>query len=115
MIGGAFGRLNGVAAGCTVSLNYKKKIEASIGNEYVFDTTSKSGNFYYAWPQLTYSPKKWFHVGAVAQHTAAYHNAINIQRGFLVGFSHKKLEFTTYVFGPGTASATGVLELGVSF
>jgi hypothetical protein len=115
MIGGAFGRLDGVAAGCAVSLNYKKKIEASIGNEYVFDTTSKSGNFYYAWPQLTYSPVKWFHVGAVAQHTAAYHTAVNIQRGFLVGFSGKKSEFTTYVFDPGTASTTVVLEWGVTF
>ena len=115
MIGGVFGRLNGIAPGCEASLNYKNKVELSIGNEYVFDTTSKSGNFYYAWPQLTYSPVQWLHVGAVAQHTEAYHPALNIQRGFLVGFSHKKLEFTTYVFGPGTSSATVVLETGVSF
>ena len=115
MIGGVFGRLNGIAPGCEASLNYKKKVILSIGNEYVFDTTSKSGNFYYAWPQLTYSPVQWLHVGAVAQHTAAYQTALNIQRGFLVGFSHKKMEFTTYVFGPGTSSATVVLETGVSF
>ncbi len=115
MIGGVFGRLNGIAPGCEASLNYKKKVMLSIGNEYVFDTTSKSGNFYYAWPQLTYSPVGWLHVGAVAQHTAAYQTALNIQRGFLVGVSHKKLEFTTYVFGPGTASTTVVLETGISF
>jgi hypothetical protein len=115
MIGGVFGRLNGIAPGCEASLSYKKKVVLSIGNEYVFDTTSKSGNFYYAWPQLTYSPVQWLHVGAVAQHTAAYHTALNIQRGFLVGVSHKKLEFTAYVFGPGTASTTVVLETGVSF
>jgi hypothetical protein len=115
MIGGVFGRLNGIAPGCEASLNYKKKIVLSIGNEYVFDTTSKSGNFYYAWPQLTYSPREWLHVGAVAQHTAAYQTSVNIQRGFLVGFSHKKFEFTTYVFSPGTESATVVLETGVSF
>jgi hypothetical protein len=54
-------------------------------------------------------------VGAVAQHTAAYQTALNIQRGFLVGVSHKKLEFTTYVFGPGTASTTVVLETGIGF
>jgi hypothetical protein len=115
MIGGAFGRTNGIAAGCNVSLNYRKKIEASVGNEYVFDTTSKSGDFYYAWPQLTYSPVEWFHVGAVAQHTAIYHTSFSIQRGFLVGFSHKRWELTTYVFDPGSASTTGVLELGLSF
>jgi hypothetical protein len=115
MIGGVFGRTTGIAPGCEVSLNYKKKIEASINNEYVFDTTSKSGNFYYSWPQITYSPVKWLHIGAVAQHTAAYHTTLSVQRGFLVGFSHKKLEFTTYVFDPGTASTTAVLEWGVSF
>jgi hypothetical protein len=114
MIGGIFGRTNGIAPGCEASLTYKK-IEASISNEYVFDTTSKAGNFYYSWPQLTYSPVEWFHVGAVAQHTKAYHTAFSVQRGFLVGFSHKQLEFTTYVFNPGTATVTAVLEVGVSF
>jgi hypothetical protein len=114
MIGGVFGRTNGIAPGCEASLTYKK-IELSISNEYVFDTSSKSGNFYYAWPQLTYSPVEWFHVGAVAQHTKAYQTAFSAQRGFLVGVSHKALEFTTYVFNPGTASTTVVLEVGVSF
>ena len=55
MIGGVFGRTNGIAPGCEASLTYKK-IELSIANEYVFDTMHKSGNFYYSWPQLTYSP-----------------------------------------------------------
>jgi hypothetical protein len=115
MIGGVFGRTNGIAPGCEVSLQYKTKIEFSITNEYVFDTTSKSGNFYYAWPQLTYSPKEWLHLGAVAQHTAAYHTPVNIQRGFLVGFSYKNWEYTTYVFNPGIAGTTVVLEGGVRF
>jgi hypothetical protein len=115
MLGGVFGRTNGIAPGCEVSLSYRKKVEASISNEYVFDTTSKSGNFYYSWPQLTYSPVDWFHVGAVAQHTAAYQTSFSIQRGFLVGFSRKKWELTTYVFDPGTTGTIVVLESGVSF
>lgn len=115
MLGGVFGRTTGIAPGCELSLNYKKKLEFSLTNEYVFDTTSKSGNLYYAWPQLTYSPLKWLHVGAVAQHTAAYHTSLNIQRGFLAGLSHKKFEFTTYVFDPGTSGTTVVLESGVTF
>jgi hypothetical protein len=44
-----------------------------------------------------------------------YQTAFNIQRGFLVGFSGKKLEFTTYVFDPGTTGTTTVLETGMSF
>jgi len=114
MIGGVFGRTTGIAPGCEASLTYKK-IELSINNEYVFDTTHKSGNFYYAWPQLTYSPLEWLHVGAVAQHTAAYHEPVHLQRGFLVGFSHKKWEFTTYVFDPELPDPVVVLEAGVSF
>ena len=112
MIGGVFGRTNGIAPGLEISLKYKNKLELSIANEYVFDTTSKSGNFYYAWPQLTYSPKEWLQVGLVAQHTVAYQNGVNIQRGFLVGFSHGHWEYTTYVFNPGIAGTTVVLELG---
>ena len=99
--------------GCEASLTFKK-IEVSISNEYVFDTGRKSGSFYYAWPQLTYSPVEWLHVGAVAQHTKAYQTTFDIQRGFLVGLSHKQWEFTTYVFNPG-ADTTVVLEAGVSF
>lgn len=114
MIGGVFGRTNGVAPGCEASLTYKK-IEASISNEYVFDTGSKNGNFYYAWPQLTFSPVSWFRVGAVAQHTKIFESSLDIQRGFLVGASHKQWEFTTYVFNPELAEPTVVLELGVSF
>ena len=114
MIGGVFGRTTGIAPGCEASLTYKK-IEASISNEYVFDTTHKSGNFYYSWPQLTYSPVDWFRMGLVAEHTKAFHTSLDVQRGFLVGFSHKKVEFTTYIFNAGFTDPTVVIEVGVGF
>jgi len=114
MIGGVFGRTNGIAPGCEASLTYKK-IEVSIANEYLFDTGSKAGNFYYTWPQLTFSPIDWLRIGAVAQRTKAYQTPADTQRGFLVGFSHKQLEFTTYVFNPHLDKPTVVLEVGVSF
>ncbi len=114
MIGGVFGRTTGIAPGCEASLAYKT-IELAISNEYVFDTTHKSGNFYYAWPELTYSPLNWFRVGLVAQHTKAFHSSLDVQRGFLVGVSHKKWEFTSYVFNLGFTDPTVVLEMGVNF
>ena len=114
MIGGVFGRTNGIAPGLEASLTYKK-VALSISNEYVFDTTSKSGNFYYSWPQLTYSPLSWFRVGVVAEHTKVYHTNLSVGRGFLVGFSHKKWEFTTYIFNPGVADPIAILEVGVNF
>jgi hypothetical protein len=45
----------------------------------------------------------------------AYNTPAKIQRGFLVGFSYKKWEYTTYVFNPGIAGTSVVLEAGVSF
>lgn len=113
MLGGVFGRTTGIAPGLEASVTYKK-IEFSLSNEYVFDTSDSAGSFYYSWPQLTYSPVEWFRVGGVAQHTKAFHTDLDVQRGFLVGFSHKKMEFTTYVFNPNE-TPTVVLEVGFSF
>ena len=114
MIGGVFGRTTGVAPGFEASLEYKK-IKASISNEYVFDTNHKSGNFYYSWPQLSYSPREWLRVGLVAQRTKAFQTKLDTQRGFLVGLVYKKAEFTTYVFNVGWTDPSVVLEVGWSF
>jgi hypothetical protein len=114
MIGGVFGRTTGIAPGCEASLTYKE-LQLSISNEYVFDTTHKSGNFYDTWPQLTYSPSSWFRVGLVAQRTRAFQTSLDVQRGFLVGVSRKKWESTIYVFNAGFTDPTVVLEVGLNF
>jgi hypothetical protein len=114
MIGGVFGRTNGIAPGCEMSLSWKK-LTFSLDNEYVFDTTSKSGNFYYSWPQVTFQALSWLSVGGVAQHTKVFETSLDFQRGFFVGVQHKRLEFTTYVFNPGSSSTSVVLETGFSF
>lgn len=41
MIGGVFGRTNGIAPGFEASLNFKK-FELSVSNEYVFDSIDQS-------------------------------------------------------------------------
>jgi len=114
MIGGVFGRTKGIAPGCEVSLSYKR-IELSIPNEYVFDTSDIHSSFYYSEPQLTYSLTDWLRVGLAAQHTKALETGFDIQRGFLVGVSHKHAEFTTYVYNAGFGSPTAVFEVGWSF
>ncbi len=114
MVGGVFGRTNGIAPGCEATLTYKK-IELSMSNEYVFDTGDRSGSFYYSWPQLTYSPREWLRAGLVAQRTKAYHTTFDTQRGFLVGVSLKKVDFTAYIFDVGSTDTTAVLEFGYSF
>jgi hypothetical protein len=114
MIGGVFGLTNGIAPGCEASVTFKK-FTLSIDNEYVFDTTSKAGNFYYSWPQLTYQPLEWLKLGLVAQHTKTFQTDVSVQRGFLVAFQRKTWEFTTYVFNPGFTDTSVVLEVGASF
>lgn len=114
MVGGVFGRTDGIAPGCEASLTWKK-VNFSISNEYVFDTTSKSGNFYYTWPQITYQLNTWLNFGGVAQRTRVFQTKLGVQRGFFVGLQHKELSFTTYVFDPGTSSTSVVLEVGASF
>jgi hypothetical protein len=114
MIGGVFGRTTGIAPGCEASLTYKK-LEISVTNEYVFDTRSKSGNFYNTWPQLTYSPWGWLQVGLVAERTRAFQTSLNVQRGFLAGVTHKNWSSTVYVFNAGFTEPTVVLEVGWNF
>jgi len=114
MIGGVFGRTTGIAPGCEASLSYKK-VQLSISNEYVFDTTHKSGDFYDTWPQVTYSPINWLRVGLMAERTRAFQTSLDVQRGFLVGISRKKWESTIYIFNAGFTDPTVVLELGLNF
>jgi len=114
MIGGVFGRTNGIAPGCEASLTYKK-VQISISNEYVFDTGDRSNSFYYSWPQLTYSPIDWLQVGLAAQRTRTYQTSLDTQRGFFVGLSHKNATLTSYIFNAGWTTPTVVMELGLDF
>ena len=47
--------------------------------------------------------------------TKTCETGFDIQRGFLVGFSYKRVDFTTYVFNPDASRPTVVLGVGLSF
>lgn len=114
MIGGVFGNVNGIAPGLELTVTYKK-LQLYSANEYIFDTDTKAGNFFYTWTQLTYSPKPWFAFGYVMQRTRAYHTPLDIQRGLMVQFTRKKMTFATQIFNIGQADPTVALSLGYSF
>jgi hypothetical protein len=114
MIGGIFGTATGLAPGYLASLSWKR-IELSTEGEYVFDTKNYRDSFFYSWLELAYSPRDWCRAGLVAQRTKAYHTDLDIQRGLFVGFSHKKVDFTTYIFNAGWTDPTVVLSLGFNF
>jgi hypothetical protein len=53
--GGVVGRTTDIAPGCEASLTYRQ-VKLSVSNESVFDTSHKSGDFYYNVPEISYSP-----------------------------------------------------------
>lgn len=114
MIGGVFGKVNGVAPGLEFTATYKK-LQLYSANEYVFDTDTKAGSFFYTWTQLTYSPRAWLAFGYVVQRTRAYQTPLDIQRGPMVQFTRKKMTFATQIFNLGQVDPTVVLSVGYSF
>jgi hypothetical protein len=114
MVGGVFGNTTGVAPGYLAGINWKR-LDISTEGEFVFDTRSSAGNFFYSWTELSYSPTDWFRTGIVAQRTKAYHTSLDIQRGILIGLSYQKATFTAYIFNAGWTDPTVVLSLGFNF
>ena len=112
--GGVFGNTTGIAPGYKFSLTYWK-FELSSEGEFVFDVGTSEGSFFYSWSELSISPVDWFRFGLVGQRTRAYQTDVEIQRGLLVGFSYRKIDFTTYVFNLDRDKPTWVFSVGVSF
>ena len=114
MLGAVFGDTTGIAPGYKLSLTYWK-LEFSSEGEFVFDTRDREGSFFYNWSELSISPVDWFRFGLVGQRTRAYQSAVDIQRGLLVGFSHKQVDFTTYVFNLDQGKPTWVFAVSLTF
>src|SRR5438067_9588122 len=91
------------------------EVRPSSEGEFVFDAGTSEGSFFYNWSEWSISPVDWFRFGLVGQRTRAYQTDVDIQRGLLVGFSYKKIDFTTYVFNLDLDKPTWVFSVGVSF
>jgi len=113
MLGGVFGHATGIAPGYKGSLSWWK-LELYSEGEYVFETGDSSDSFFYTWSELSLAPVDWFRFGLVIQRTKLYETDFDIQRGFLAGFSFKRLDFTAYLFNPDD-KPTVVLGASVSF
>jgi hypothetical protein len=113
MIGGVFGSTVGVAPGYKATLGWKTLAWYSEG-EYLFDTNESSDSFFYAWSEFSWAPVEWFRFGLAGQRTKVYQTDRDIQRGLLVGFTFKHVDFNTYVFNPDD-SPTWVAALAVNF
>ena len=113
MLGAVFGETKGIAPGYKYTLGWWK-LELYSEGEYVFDAENSSDRFFYTWSELSLAPVEWFRFGLVIQRTKLYQTEFDIQRGLLIGFSHKDLGFTTCVFNLDD-KPTVVLGVSVDF
>lgn len=114
MAGGVFGDTSGVAPGYKATLTWTKLVLYGEG-EYLFDSNGSADSYFYAWSELSWAPTDWCRFGLAGQRTKAYESDRDIQRGVLLGFSAKRMDFTAYVFNLDESSPTAVAALGVSF
>ena len=114
VLGGVFGRTDGVAPGYTGSLTWRR-LEFYSEGEYLFDAGDSADSFFYNWSELTFGPADWLRFGMVTERTRAYEAEREIQRGLLVGISYKNLQTTTYVFNPDDSRPVVVLSVAFSF
>lgn len=114
MVGAVAGSTDGLAPGYRLSVSWSK-LELTSEGEYLFDADASSGNFAYAWSELSFAPVEWLRFGLVGQRTKAYETEREIQRGVLVGISAGRLDFTAYMLNPDDDETLWVAALGVSF
>jgi hypothetical protein len=114
MLGGVFGNSTGIAPGYTISLSYKE-FELFTQGEYFIDAGTRSGNFFYTWTELSVRPIEWLRLGLVIDRTKAFGSEVEIRRGPLLGFTYRKVDFTSYWLDPGSTHSAFVFSLGVSF
>jgi hypothetical protein len=114
MVGGVIGDVSGAAPGYRLGLTWQR-FEFTSEAEYLFDAAGSSGNFFYCWNEITYSPEDWCWFGVAAQRTRAYESDLDLQPGLLAGFAWKQLNFTAYLFSPGSDDMAVVLSVGVDF
>jgi hypothetical protein len=113
MLGVVFGDNSGIAPGYKGSLGWRR-FELYSEGEYVIDTGNGS-DFFYNWSELTFAPVDALRFGVVTQRTRLYQSDREIQRGLLLGFTGKRLDFTGYVFNLDEAKPIVVFSVGLSF
>jgi len=113
IVGAVLGGLTGVGLGYEGSLAWKT-LELYSEGEYVLDTEDASGNYFYSWSQLIYSPTAWVHVGLLTQRTRTYDTGRDLNRGPFVGVTWRAATLTTFLVNPDD-DPTVIVALDVDF
>ena len=114
MLGGVFGRTNGIAPALTLTLEWGPLALWS-QSEYVFDLGDRTASYFYSWSEFSFSNEDWLRIGLVLQRTRAFQTSTQVQGGPLVGVTLWKLSATVYLFAPGHADQFVVVALAGTF
>jgi hypothetical protein len=112
MVGGVFGRLDGIAPALRLTVTWWR-FDLWSEPEVVIPFSGLGGSFFYNWSELGFSPLRRLRFGAAVQRTAVFQTALEIQRGLFAGLGLGPFNFTFYEFNWGWLSPTFVFALGV--
>jgi hypothetical protein len=114
MLGVVFGDTDGLAPGYRASLTWRQ-LDVYTEGEYLFDSGDSADDFFYSWSEFAWVPAESWRLGLVVQRTRAYESDFEVERGVFAGGSYRSLDFTGYLFSPGSSGWTAVLAVGVNF
>jgi hypothetical protein len=114
MLGGVFGRTNGLAPGFELELSYKL-FDLYSESEYLIDFSEHGNDYFYTWDELAISPVHFMRTGFTSQRTRVYSTGLDIQRGLFAEFSFWKLTTGVYYYNPFSPNEFGIFSLKVAF
>jgi hypothetical protein len=112
MVGGVFGRLDGIAPALRFTINWWR-LDLFSESEVVIPFSSGSRAFYYNWSELGVSLPLGIRVGGAVQRNLVFQTSLELQRGLFAGLRLGPLNFTFYEFNWGWISPTFVFALGL--
>jgi hypothetical protein len=112
MLGVVAGTTSGVAPGLELELSYWKLVLYS-EIEYVFALVEPSDSFFHSWTELSLWPVDWGRVGVIFERTKVIETGFDLERGFLVGLTYRRLSAAVHVINPGADAVYSIFTLSV--
>ncbi|HEY4394758.1 MAG TPA: hypothetical protein VGP64_11875 [Polyangia bacterium] len=112
MVGGVFGRLDGIAPALRFTITWWR-VDLFSESEVVVPFASGSRAFFYDWSELGLSLPLGIRAGGAIQRNLVFQTALEVQRGLFAGLRLGPFNFTVYEFNWGWISPTFVFALGL--
>jgi hypothetical protein len=114
MLGGVFGRTNGIAPALELALRWDP-LELSSQSEFVVDLGDTSASFFYSWSEATVGLGSWGRAGVAVQRTKIVSTPHVVSVGPMAGASVGRFDATVYWFDPFASDEFVVIEAGATF